>query len=162
MNGRDINDTAPVTKSHGRQGESSDMKGCREVHGEYIIPLMSRELFDRSNELDSCIVNEDIDGTELGRAEFNEFLDLIGATQIGGVISDARSQKAQIMESFFMGSKTVEQDISTLAGEFGSDSEADPASRPSYQSNFPSHPPSPLLTFPAPHPGAVPASPSLC
>ncbi len=97
------------------------MKGCREVHGEYIIPLMSRELFDRSNELDSCIVNEDIDGTELGRAEFNEFLDLIGATQIGGVISDARSQEAQIMECFFMGSKTVEQDISTLAGEFGSD-----------------------------------------
>ena len=107
MNGRDIYDTAPVTKSHGRQGKSSDMKGCGKVHGEYIIPLMSRELFDRSNELDSCIVNEDINGTELGRAEFNEFLDLIGATQIGGVISDARSQEAQIMECFFMGAKTV-------------------------------------------------------
>ncbi len=122
---------------------------------------MSRELFDGSYELDSCIINEDVNGTELGRAEFNEFLDLIGATQIGGVISDARSQETQIMESFFMGAKTVEQDISTLAGEFGSDSQADPASRPSNQSNFPSHLTSPLLAFPTPHPGAVPASPSL-
>jgi hypothetical protein len=121
---------------------------------------MSGELFDGSNELDTCVINEDIDGTELGRSEFNEFLDLIGATQIGGVISDARTQEAQIMERFFMGSTTVEQDISTLAGEFGSDSEADPASQPSNQSNFPSHL---TLSFASvPHPGTVPASPSLC
>jgi hypothetical protein len=49
-------------------------------------------------------------------------LDLIGAAQVGGVISDARSQEAQIMESIFMGFQTMEKDIRTLAGEFSSDS----------------------------------------
>ena len=65
MNGSDIDDPAPVTKSHGRQGESSGMKGSGEVDREYIVPLISGKLIDGSNELDTCVINEDIDRTEL-------------------------------------------------------------------------------------------------
>src|SRR5215204_1525096 len=60
----DVDDAPPPSLAHRRDGEAGGVEGGGEVNGDDLIPLLDRELVDRSDVLDAGVVDEDVEAPE--------------------------------------------------------------------------------------------------
>ena len=63
---RQVDDAAPPPLSHPADNGLGHKKNRLEIHGEHLVPLGFGDVFEFSRMRDSCVIDENVDGSQLG------------------------------------------------------------------------------------------------
>jgi hypothetical protein len=88
MDGSDIDDAPPVAALHRRKCGANGMKCSRQIDRNDSVPAIRRKLLDRSDMLDTCVIDENIDRSEPVFGVADKRGALFGIREVGAVIMD--------------------------------------------------------------------------
>ena len=126
-----VDDASPLLGLHAGRRRLDRVERGREVDGDDGVPLIGRKLLDRRDELDAGVVDQDVDGSELGRRVGDHRLDLVAFRHVGAVV-DALDAKL-LFDAGALGfdrlgvAETVDHHVGALLGEGAGDGETDAA-----------------------------------
>ena len=132
----DVDDPAPVVRAHARQHEARGVKRGGEVERDHRVPLLDGKFFDGCDVLDTRVVDEDIDATELARRVRHHRRDVVELREIRAVITDAHAGRGERLARGLGVPEAVEDDRGALGGQCSRDAEADAARRTGDECNL--------------------------
>jgi hypothetical protein len=90
MDGSDIDDAPPVAALHRRKCGANGMKCSRQINRNDSVPAIGRKLLDRSDILDTCVIDENIDRSEPVFGVADKRGALFGIGEVGRVVENLR------------------------------------------------------------------------
>eukprot|EP01139_Manchomonas_bermudensis_P014571 Amastigsp_a508640_261.p2 type:complete len:134 gc:universal Amastigsp_a508640_261:467-66(-) len=84
---RDVEDAAPVTAAHAGQSSLSRIKGARQIDGEDLLPLRSRESLHWRGELNTGVIDQNVEAPKGLLGVVNKSLDLVWLAHVTAMIA---------------------------------------------------------------------------
>jgi hypothetical protein len=112
------------------------VKRARQIDGDHIVPFLDGKFFDRTDVLNTCVVDQDINMPPGFLDSVNQVFNLRGLTHVSTMKNGFDPQRLNVMHCLVMRSKSVECNVCARLGEAFGNAQPDATGRTGDQRCF--------------------------